>query len=123
MNRKSTLNRVFAYLKPYRFYLFLSLLLALITVGLTLLIPILTGYAIDEIVGAGAVNFPAVIRILIYILLSVGVTAVCQWIMSVCNNRLSFCVVRDIRRDAFGRIEKLPLKYLDSHPVGIWSAA
>ena len=118
MNRKSTLNRVFAYLRPYRFYLFLSLLLALITVGLTLLIPILTGYAIDEIVGAGAVNFPAVIRILIYILLSVGVTAVCQWIMSVCNNRLSFCVVRDIRRDAFGRIEKLPLKYLDSHPVG-----
>ena len=75
MNRKSTLNRVFAYLRPYRFYLFLSLLLALITVGLTLLIPILTGYAIDEIVGAGAVNFPAVIRILIYILLSVGVTA------------------------------------------------
>lgn len=118
MNRKSTLKQLFAYLKPYRFYLGVSLLLALITVGLTLLIPILTGFAIDEILGVGAVNFAAVIRILGCIFFSVAATSFCQWIMSVCNNRLTYCVVRDIRRDAFGRIGKLPLKYLDAHPVG-----
>jgi len=118
MNRKSTLKTVLAYLKPYRLFLVLSLILALITVALTLYIPILTGQAVDRIVSAGDVDFSAILRILLYIGTAVAVTSVCQWLMSLCNNRLTYGMVRDIRRDAFGRIRILPLKFLDSHPVG-----
>ncbi|MBO5222596.1 MAG: ABC transporter ATP-binding protein [Clostridia bacterium] len=118
MNRKNTLKTVFSYLKPYRVYLLCSLFLTLITVALTLMVPILTGKAVDRILGAGAVDFGGVIRILLYIGGAVAITSVCQWLMSLCNNRMTYGMVRDIRRDAFGRLRVLPLKYLDSHPIG-----
>lgn len=118
MNRKQTLKTLFFYLRHYWGFLAVSLLLALITVSLTLYVPILTGLAVDEIICAGQVNFPEVFRIICIIFLSVAATAFCQWIMSVCNNRLAYGMSRDIRRDAFAHIHVLPLKYLDSHPVG-----
>ncbi len=118
MNRKETLKTVFSYLRHYWGYLVLSLLLALITVALTLYVPILTGQAIDKIIDAGNVNFPEIFRIILRIALAVAITSVAQWSMSFCNNRLTYGMVRDIRRDAFSKISILPLSYLDSHPVG-----
>ncbi|MBQ1965606.1 MAG: ABC transporter ATP-binding protein [Clostridia bacterium] len=118
MNRNKTLKTVFSYLRPYAVYVIISLLLALITVALTLYVPILTGQAVDEILGAGNVNFSQIFRIIWLIGLAVAITSVAQWFMSVCNNRLTYGMVRDIRRDAFAKILKLPLKYLDKHPSG-----
>ncbi len=118
MNRKQTLRTVFSYLRRYWGYFAASLVLALLTVALTLYVPILVGQAVDEIVGVENVNYPEIFRIIFLILLSVSATAFAQWIMSLCNNRLTYGMVRDIRRDAFAKISVLPLKYLDSHPVG-----
>lgn len=118
MNRKQTLKTVFSYLRHYWGYLALSLILALLTVALTLYVPILTGQAVDEIVSAGNVDFPEIFRIILRIGIAVAVTSVAQWSMSFCNNRLTYGMVRDIRRDAFSKISVLPLRYLDSHPVG-----
>ncbi|HCL03198.1 MAG TPA: sugar ABC transporter ATP-binding protein, partial [Lachnoclostridium phytofermentans] len=88
-----------------------------ITVGLTLYVPIEIGKAIDEIV-YGSVNFPVIRDILLRIVIIVGITAVAQWFMSILNNKVTYEVVRDIRKEAFEKIEVLPLKYLDSHPSG-----
>ncbi len=118
MTRKQTIKTVFSYLAPYSGYLALSLILSLVTVVLTLYVPILTGRAIDEIIAKGDVNFPAVTKIIFVILCAVVVTSFAQWGMGLCNNRLTYGMVRDVRRDAFARIRTLPLKYLDSHPVG-----
>ncbi|MBO5248755.1 MAG: ABC transporter ATP-binding protein [Clostridia bacterium] len=118
MNRKQTIKTVLSYLRPYWGYLFLSLSLALVTVALTLYVPILTGQAVDQILGVGDVNFPEVFKILVSIAASVSVTALAQWGMSLCNNRLTFGMIRDIRRDAFKKISVLPLRYIDSRPVG-----
>ncbi len=118
MNRKKTLKTVFSYLRRYWGYLVLSLLLALITVALTLYVPILTGRAVDEIIGVDNVNFSKILRIIGLIGISVAVTAVAQWGMSYFNNRLTYGMVRDIRRDAFAKISTLPLRYLDANPVG-----
>ncbi len=118
MNRKKTLKTVFSYLHPYVGYVVLSLILSLTTVALTLYVPILTGQAVDEILGAGQVNFSRIFQIVFLIVIAVAVTSVAQWLMSVCNNRLTYGMVRDIRRDAFAKILKLPLKYLDQHPTG-----
>lgn len=118
MNRKQTLKTVFSYLRRYWGYLVLSLILALLTVALTLYVPILTGQAVDEIIGAGNVNFPEIFRIILRIAIAVAVTSFAQWCMSFCNNRLTYGMVRDIRKDAFSKISVLPLRYLDSHPVG-----
>ncbi len=118
MSRKETIKTVFSYLRHYWGYLVLSLGLALVTVALTLYVPILTGQAVDEIVGAGNVNFPKIFQIIFLIGVSVAVTSVAQWGMSYFNNRLTYGMVRDIRRDAFAKISTLPLRYLDSHPVG-----
>ena len=118
MNRKKTLKNVFSYLRPYLGYVIVSLLLSLFTVALTLYVPILTGQAVDEILGVGKVNFPQIFRIIFLIGLAVVFTAVAQWLMSICNNRLTYGMVRDIRRDAFAKILKLPLNYLDKHPSG-----
>ena len=116
--RRATLRRVLRYLRHYLPLLLLSLLLAAVTVALTLYVPILTGEAVDRIVGPGEVDFAGVARIALTIGICVGVTSLAQWIMSVCNNRVTFCVVRDIRRDAFRRLNELPLSYIDSHAHG-----
>ena len=116
--RRATLRRVLRYLRHYLPLLILSLLLAAVTVALTLYVPILTGKAVDRIVGPGEVDFAGVARIALTIGICVGVTSLAQWIMSVCNNRVTFCVVRDIRRDAFRRLNELPLSYIDSHAHG-----
>ena len=116
--RRATLRRVLRYLRHYLPLPILSLLLAAVTVALTLYVPILTGEAVDRIVGPGEVDFAGVARIALTIGICVGVTSLAQWIMSVCNNRVTFCVVRDIRRDAFRRLNELPLSYIDSHAHG-----
>lgn len=98
--------------------LVLTLLLAVVTVALTLYVPILIGDAIDCIIGEGNVNFSALKTIFLKIGISVAITAAAQWIMSALNNRITYQVVRDLRSDAFSKISSLPLKYLDSHPHG-----
>ena len=118
MSQKETIRKVLRYIKRYWLYLILSLMLAMVTVALTLYIPILTGYAIDNIVGKGQVDFDAVFTICKKIALAIGFTVAAQWIMNVCNNKITYCVVRDIRNDAFQRIERLPLSYIDSHSYG-----
>lgn len=118
MTQKETIRKVLRYIKRYWFYLILSLLLAVVTVALTLYIPILSGKAIDNIVGKGQVDFSAVFAICKKIALAIGFTVVAQWIMNVCNNKITYSVVRDIRDDAFARIERLPLSYIDSHSYG-----
>ncbi len=115
--QKQTVTKVLRYLKHYSFYLFVSLVLAFITVALTLYVPIEIGKAIDEIV-YGSVNFPMIRGILLNIVLMVGTTAIAQWLMGILNNKVTYEVVRDIRKDAFEKIESLPLNYLDSHPSG-----
>ena len=117
-SRMATIRRVLRYLRRYWPLMALSLALAAVTVALTLYVPVLTGDAVDQIVGPGQVGFAAVGRIALTIGVLVGVTALAQWIMSVCNNRVTYCVVRDIRRDAFRRINELPLSYIDSHAHG-----
>ena len=113
-----TLGKVLKYLKHYRLLLAASLLLAVIVVGLTLYFPILTGEAIDLIVAQGKVDFAGLTPILIRGGVVIAVTALCQWLMNICNNRITFGVVRRLRYDAFLRIQSLPLSYLDKHPVG-----
>ncbi len=118
MNRKKTLKTVFSYLRPYSGYIVLSLIFSLATVALTLYVPILTGQAVDVILGKGNVDFSKIFHIIFLIGIAVAVTAVMQWLMSICNNRITYGTVRDIRRDAFSKILELPLNYLDKHPVG-----
>lgn len=113
-----TLKKVLLYVRRYWALLILSLLLAAATVGLSLYVPILVGDAIDCIAGAGAVDFPSIVSILLRIAVLVGITAVFQWLAGVCNNRITYRVVRDIRADAFRKLQILPLSYLDSHPHG-----
>ena len=115
---KSTLKKVFRYVGRYWFFLICSILCAAVTVTLTLYIPILTGDAIDCILEPGKVDFDAITGILKKMVLAIAGTAVSQWVMTVCNNRIAYHVVRDIRKDAFEKIQKLPLKYLDAHPYG-----
>ena len=116
--RKGTLKQVLRYVGKYPFSLSLTLVLAIVTVGFTLYVPILVGDAIDCIVDKGQVDFSALKVIFFKIGASVAVTAVAQWLMSVFNNKITFEVVKDIRADAFAKISRLPLKYLDSHSHG-----
>ena len=118
MKNKKTLKKVFGYIGKYWFYLLLSILCAALTVVLTLYVPILTGDAIDCILEPGKVDFKALGEILIMMLIAIGLTAIGQWVMSVCNNHIAYHVVQDIRKDAFAHIQRLPLKYLDGHPYG-----
>ena len=115
---KGTVKRVLGYVKRYPLSLVLTLLLAAATVGFTLYVPVLVGDAVDCIVGPGDVDFAGLGRIFVLIGVSVAVTAVAQWLMSVCNNRIAYEVVRTVREDAFGKITRLPLSYIDSHPHG-----
>ncbi|MBR6536362.1 MAG: ABC transporter ATP-binding protein [Lachnospiraceae bacterium] len=114
----ATLVRVIALIKPYLWLLCLSLLFAVITVVTTLYAPVLTGQAIDHVVAAGKVDFKAIVPILIKFLIVVGIMAASNWIMNLCNNRIAFHVVRDLRTKVYAHVQNLPLSYLDSHPNG-----
>lgn len=113
-----TIRKVLRYLGRYRIFLVISILLAALSVALTLYIPKLTGQAVDYIVTKDQVDFPAVIRVMIQIGVCTLITALAQWIMNVCNNKMTYQVVRDIRNEAFRKIEILPLKYIDGRPAG-----
>ena len=137
--KTKTILRVLKYLKHYRLLLLLSLALAALSVVLTLAIPVLTGDAIDLLAGSNtfaerpvfsllcklvspmgltAEQLNSIPTILILICIAVGITALSQWLMNVCNNRIAFGIVRRLREDAFNRIQSLPLSYVDAHPVG-----
>lgn len=118
MKKKSTIKRVLRYIGKYRIFLILSLVMALVTVAGQLYIPILQGNAIDNIIGEGNVDFAAVMKIIITILVTMGIVALFQWIMNICNNRITYSIVHDIRRDAFNKLQRLPVRYADSHPTG-----
>lgn len=118
MKQKETIKKVLSYIKGYRIYLICSVILAVVTVALTLYIPVLIGNAIDCIIDSGNVDFYKITPILIKIGIVALVTAFAQWIMNMCNNKMTYHVSRDIRNEAIEKIEKLPLNYLDTHPSG-----
>ena len=117
-NNKATMKRVLKYIRKYTPALVLSLLLAGLTVLLTLYIPILTGNAVDLIIGKVQVDMPGILAIMKKIAIAMIITAVGQWVMNTCNNYITYHVIRDIRTDAFAKLEILPLKYLDAHAYG-----
>lgn len=116
--QSQTLKKVLLYIKKYWVILILSLLFAVVTVFATLYVPVLTGYAIDKILGPGNVDFSGIFKILFQIGMVIGITGLAQWLMNVCNNKITYSVVRDIRKDAFAKIQALPLKYIDGHSHG-----
>ena len=116
--QSETLKKVLHYLKRYWFFLALSFGLAAITVASTLYIPLLTGDAVDCVIGKGQVDFTGIFAVLKRMAMVIGVTAVAQWGMNICNNKMTYQIVRDIRNEAFAKLEILPLKYLDGHPSG-----
>ena len=118
MKKKNTMRKLLRYLKKYWLLLILSLLFAALTVAMTLYLPILIGQAVDLIVAPGQVEFSAIARLLLKMGILIGATALSQWIMNACNNRITYRTVRDIRSDAFARLEILPLRYIDAHSYG-----
>ena len=116
--RKATLNRVLHKIRPYSAFVVCSLLVAAVSVAAQLYIPILCGDAIDKMLGRGNVDLAGVLHIAVSILVVAGVAALAQWLLSVCNNRITFSVSRDLRNEALRKIQTLPLSYLDSHPSG-----
>lgn len=116
--KKGTLKKVLRYIRRYSFFVAVSVLLAAVSVAATLYIPILTGDAVDQIVGPGNVDFTGIFKILVQIGIIIGIAALAQWVMSLINNRVTYRVVRDIRNEAFLKLQKLPLSYIDSHPAG-----
>lgn len=119
MHRKEgTWKKVLKLIKPYGQYLFFSLVFAIVSVALTLYAPILVGNAVDEIIGKGNVDFGRILEILRTLAVVIVVTALAQWMMNLCNNTITYRVVRDVRVQAFSHLQKLPLQYMDSHPAG-----
>lgn len=116
--QKTTIGKVLRYIKKYWMYLGISVFLAAVTVALTLYIPILTGRAVDLIVAKGLVDFAGILTILKRMAVVILLTAAAQWVMNACNNKITYNVVRDIRKEVFDRIEHLPLSYIDSHSYG-----
>ncbi|MDE6882232.1 MAG: ABC transporter ATP-binding protein/permease [Lachnospiraceae bacterium] len=116
--QKGTLGKVLRYIRKYWVYLALSIVMAAVTVTLTLYLPILTGRVIDLIVKEGWVDFDGVFAILKQMAVVIGITAAAQWVMNICNNKMTYRIVQDIRDEAFKRIEILPLKYIDEHSYG-----
>ena len=114
----TTLKKALGYIGEYKFFLPISILLALVSVALTLYVPILIGNAIDLIISAGNVNFNGIVENLGLAAILVGITAVANWLMNVINNHISYHVLKDIRNDAFSKLEALPLSYIDSTPHG-----
>lgn len=118
MNNKAILKQVSSYVGRYKIYLAFSMLLAVVSVAGTLYVPVLIGRVIDFIIGQGNVDFQSIVSILIPACVIIAVVAICQWLMNVCNNKITFNVVRDMRKRAFAKIEKLEISYIDSHPKG-----
>ncbi len=118
MNKKGALKKLIQMLGKQMYIFVFSLILAVITVALTLYIPVLFGDAVDCIVGRGDVDFETIKQIIVKMAVAIAGTAVAQWLMSICNNRLSYRLVHDLRRKAFEKIQKLPLSYIDTHPYG-----
>lgn len=116
--QKQALIKVINYIKKYWLYLGSSVILAAVTVALTLYLPILIGKAVDLIIARGQVDFEGIFAILKEMSVIILLTAAAQWIMNVCNNKITYHVIQDIRKEAFDKIEHLPLKYLDSHSYG-----
>lgn len=116
--RKGTVKKILCRIKKYWFYLAVSVVLTVITVVSSLYLPILTGRAIDHIVDKGLVDFTGLFAVLKVMGIMIAITAFAQWLTSLCNNRMTYCVVRDIRKDAFEKLEILPLKYMDNHSTG-----
>lgn len=116
--KKGTLKKVLKRIKRYRLFILFSLLCAVVSVALSLYLPILTGEAIDLLLGPGEVDFSGLWPILLQMGVLIGITALAQWIMNLCNNRVTYCVTRDMRQEAIARIEELPLSYLDAHGTG-----
>ena len=115
---KKVIRRILHYLKPYWFFMLCSLIFAAVSALLALYLPVLTGQAVDLIIGKGQVDIEAVKSVIFKMLCIIGVSALGQWIMNACNNHVAYCSVRDIRHSAFERLQKLPLSYMDSHPTG-----
>lgn len=118
MSNKEVIKKVLTFIGKYRIHLVLSMITAVISVAGTLYVPVLVGNAIDLIVGAGNVDFSAILPVFIKICIIVCIVALCQWMMNVLNNKITFNVVRDMRQRAFAKIEVLPISYIDSHPGG-----
>ena len=116
--QKATLVRVLKYIKKYWIFLGISIVMAAVTVALTLFLPILTGKAIDLIVAPGKVDFDGIMKIIFAAIVVIGITAIAQWIMNVCNNKMAFNIIQDVRGEAMRKIEILPLKYIDGHSYG-----
>ena len=116
--KKGTLKKVLRYAARYKFLIYLSMLLAVITALLSLYVPILAGRAIDHIIGKGNVDFTVVGGILLKMIVTIAIISVCQWIMNKANNKITFQVVRDVRKEAFERLQILPFDYLDSKQTG-----
>lgn len=117
-NNKTIIKKVLDHIGKYKIFLLLSIILAAISVALTLYIPILTGNAVDCIAGPGAVDFAGILVILRKMVIIILLTAIVQWLMNACNNKIAYQVVRDVRDEAFRKLEILPLKYIDSHAHG-----
>ena len=115
---KSTVVKVLRYIKKYYVFLIFSILLAAVTVACTLYVPILTGDAIDLIIKQGFVDFEGITAIIRTMIIIILIGAFAQWLMNVCNNKITYNVIRDIRTEAIRKIEILPLKYIDGHPYG-----
>lgn len=118
MNSRETTKKIFAHVRKYGIFVFFSFVLAAISALLSLYIPILIGNVIDNIVGENQVNFHQIHSISIRIVIFIGITALSQWVMNLCNNKITYHVVRDIREDAFSHLQNLPLSYLDPKPQG-----
>lgn len=116
--QKETIKKVLSYLKQYRIFLVISLILAAASVAMQLYIPILIGNAIDLIVSKGHVDFAGMFEVLKQMIVVIGITAVCQWLMNVCNNKITYNTIRDVRKQAFDKLQILPLKYVDGRSQG-----
>lgn len=117
-NTKEIIKKLFKYIKPYKHYLFFALILSVVTVAFTLLAPILMGNGIDLIISKGNVDFAGLKTIILKIIAVILVTAIAQWLMNLCTNKLTFYTVRDIRLDAFAKLEKVPISYVDNSSQG-----
>lgn len=118
VSQLKTFVKVLRYISKFKLWLIVSLLMAVVVTALTLYVPILVGNAIDNIIGPGEVLFEKITKILFTVGISVGITSAAQWIMNMINNKIACETVRDMREDAFRKIQNLPLSYLDSHPTG-----
>lgn len=117
-NNRAVMKRILLFTKPYTLFIVISFLCSAISVAAQLLVPILCGNAIDYMVGAGKVHFEGVATIMAAIAIATAITAVAQWVLAVCNNKITYGVSKDLRNEAIRKIQKLPLSYLDGHPSG-----